>query len=682
MRRSHLAAGAALAVGAALLGLDALDRRFPPDLGRAQALSTVVVDRAGLPLRIFRAADGVWRLPIEAADVAPGYVELLVALEDRRFWWHPGVDPLALARASIQAATNGRIVSGASTLTMQVARLLEPQPRTLRAKLGQMARALQLERRLTKPEILGLYLTLAPMGGNLEGVRAGSLAWLGKEPRHLSDAEAALLVALPQSPTRRRPDLALEIARAARDQALARGEAAGVLESAAAASARLAPLPHRRHAMPRLAPHLGERLAASSPGTLVRTTLDAKLQGSVQRMLADEVTALPAPVNLAALLVDHRTGELRAWAGSADYGTAGRAGMNDLARTVRSPGSALKPFVYGLAFERLRAHPASLVPDRPTRFDGYAPGNFAGGHDGEVTVKDALQRSLNLPAVLVLERVGPVALLDRFKAAGLDLALEEGSAPALPMVLGGVGTSLFDLVSAYGALAGRGQVTIPLVVRDGGPLKAKPLLDPAAAAAVRDILAGIPPPPGAGAEPGRIAYKTGTSHRFRDGWAVGFDGRHLAGVWVGRADGGSCDACSGRTAAGVLFKLMALVPPTPLPPRATDGPFAGAAPPALARLSRPGAPVRSPAGPRIAFPLAGTMLLVDRGGGEVGLAAEGGARPYRWLIDGTPIDAAPWRRRVGWRPREPGFVTLTLLDAQGRSDAVQVRVVERAAPLP
>jgi penicillin-binding protein 1C len=682
-RRVAVAALCTAVVALAAMAL-AADRVFPPDLSRLRP-SPLVEDRHGVMLRAFPTADGQWRLPVDPASVSPNYLRLLVAIEDKRFWHHRGVDPLALLRAAWQDATRGRIVSGGSTLTMQVVRLLEPRPRTLRSKLIEAFRAVQIEARMSKAEILRAYLTLTPMGGDLEGVRAGSLAWFGKEPRLLSDPEAALLVALPQAPRSARPDAHPARARLARDRVLALAVDAGVLDPASARTSREAALPLRRHRLPFLAPHLAERLLAADPARTgpIRTALDARLQGDLERVLRDTLNDLPSPVNLAAIIADWHTGEVLARAGSGAYRDARRHGMVDMTLAVRSPGSALKPFVYGMAFDGLLAHPASLVRDAPTRFDDYAPRNFDGGFDGDVTVRRALQASLNLPAVIVLQRLGPVAFVDRFREAGLPLAFAAPDvAPSLPVVLGGVGLTLERLVTAYAALADGGTLK-PLVERLGSGPPGEPrgtLMRRAAADAVVDILAGVPPPHGFASRTGPIAYKTGTSFRFRDGWAIGFDGDRVIGVWMGRADGASCAGCVGAASAAILFRLFDLLPPRPLPARSLAPVFAGPPPAALARLgpaaSAPQIEGTLTGAPHIAFPLAGSRLLVDATAPEVRMAVEGGTRPYRWIVDGRAVPSLPFSRDAAWHPSE-GFATVTVVDAHGHSDEVHVRIVDR-----
>ena len=663
-----------------MLGAGAIvaDRVFPPDLSRLVP-SPVVEDRHGAMLRAFLTKDGQWRLPVDPGSVSPNYLRLLVAVEDKRFWRHHGVDPLALLRAAWQVATRGRIVSGGSTLTMQVARLLEPRPRTLRAKAVEVLRAMQLEARMSKPEILRAYLTLTPMGGNLEGVRAGSLAWFGKEPKLLSDPEAALLVALPQAPRSVRPDARATRAKLARDRILSLAGRDGVMDQASERTARMAPLPLARRPLPFLAPHLAERLvAADLTAEPVRTAIDGGLQADVERVLRGTLDSLPRPVNLAALVVDWHTGEVLARAGSGAYHDAARHGMVDMTLAVRSPGSTLKPFVYGMAFDGLLAHPASLVRDEPTRFDDYAPHNFDGGFDGDVTIRHALQASLNLPAVVALQRLGPVAFVDRFREAGLSLVFANSTVtPTLPVVLGGVGLTLEGLVTAYAALADGGTIK-PLIERFGlaWPRRAGDgLMRRPAADAIVDILAGVAPPKGFASRSGHIAYKTGTSYRFRDGWALGFDGSRVVGVWMGRADGASCVGCVGTASAAILFRLFDLLPPDPLATRTLTPVFAGPPPAALVRLG-PSPSTRGLGAPKISFPLPGSRLLVDAVAPEIRVAVDGGTRPYRWVVDGRAVPSLPFSHDASWHPSE-GFSTVTVVDAIGRSDEIKVRIVRR-----
>src|SRR5258708_20903982 len=405
MSMRRLLVRSALAVAARAPGGLALDRLFPPTLARYEDRSTEVVDANGRLLRAFTTEDGKWRLKTTAADVDPVYLALLKDYEDRRFDAHWGVDPFAVVRAAGLWIARGRIVSGASTLSMQAARLLEPRSRSLPNKIIEAARALQLEWHYSKGEVLAIYLTLAPMGGNLEGVRSASFAYFGKQPRQLSAAEAALLVAIPQSPERRRPERAGKSAQAARDRVLVRGLEHGIIDQVLFDKAATRPVPDRRLAMPMQAPHLAAWLAGQPPGAIVPTTLRFQLHSALAQLVAEERGQFADRAQIAVVAIDNRTRSVVSWLGGSDF--FGRAGQVDLVRSRRSPGSALKPLIYAMAFDDRVLHPESLVEDVPVRFRDWLPRNFDREHVCVVTVRRALQQSLIAPAVLTLEKVGP-----------------------------------------------------------------------------------------------------------------------------------------------------------------------------------------------------------------------------------------------------------------------------------
>ena len=646
----------------------------------------LVLAADGSILRGFLTTDGKWRLPVEPDNVDPLYRRMLIAAEDRRFAWHLGVDPLAASRALIQCAISGRVVSGASTLTMQAARLLEPHPRSLLGKLGEMAKALALERLMTKDQVLGLYLTLAPFGGNLQGVRAASLAYFGKEPARLSAAEAALLVAIPRSPERLRPDRHPEAARAARDRVLLRMAEQKVISHGALAEARAEEVPRARLAMPFRAPHLARELRDEQPAAPShRTTIDSLLQQRIEALLGREVVSLDPEASLAAVVVDNRDRRVLAYVGSADFDSVARRGTIDMARAVRSPGSALKPFIYAMGFDRLIIHPETVLEDRARSFGDYAPSDFDGRFQGEVTAREALQYSLNLPAVAVLDRLGAGRFIAALATAGIRLRLPEPAVePGLAVALGGAGITLADLVRLYAALANGGDVA-PLRYRAGDPASpGAAIFGPLAAWYVTDILAEAPPPPGVlpveVRRGRRLSFKTGTSYGYRDFWAIGYDPEVTIGVWAGRPDGTPMPGRSGRlTAAPVLFKIADLMGPSQLQrtwPAPSGALLAGRndLPPRLRRLDPgPLAPASSQTGgPRIVYPPDGA--LIEWHGEELPLEATGGKRPLQWLVDGKPLGSDLPRRSVYWLPLGIGFVQLTVIDAQGRSAHSTVRL--------
>jgi penicillin-binding protein 1C len=658
----------------------------PPSLDRSRGASTLVLAADGSILRGFLTSDDKWRLPVEPNQVDPLYIRMLVAAEDARFAWHPGVDPIAVLRAAGQYAINGRVVSGASTLTMQVARLLDRHPRSLAAKAGEMAAALTLERRLSKDQVLALYLSLAPFGGNIEGVRAASLAYFGKEPARLSSAECALLVAIPRSPERLRPDRHPEAARAARDRVLARMAQAGVISPLALAEAREEEVPRGRLAMPFRAPHLAEMLRHADPSAVVhRTTIDPLLQQKIEALLKRELAAFEPEASLATVVVDNRSHRVIAYVGNADCASVARRGTLDMARAIRSPGSALKPFIYAMAFDRLIIHPETVLEDRPRHFGDYAPVDFDGRFQGDVTAREALQYSLNVPAVSVLDRLGPGRFTAALGAADVRLHLPQAAVePGLAVALGGAGITLVELVRLYTSLPNGGEVE-PLRYRlDGPATPGTRMFGPAAAWYVGNILAEAPPPPGVVPTEvhrgRRLAVKTGTSYGYRDFWAIGYDQEVTIGVWAGRPDGTPMPGRSGRlTAAPILFKIADLLGPPSSPnqlrpPEGTLLVGRNDLPPRLQRLD-PGPSRRytaSGGAPTIVYPPEGS--LIEWHGEEVPLEADGGKQPYRWLVNGKPLPGGPLRRPVYWQPEGIGFALLTVIDAEGRSAHSTVRL--------
>lgn len=633
--------------------------------------SVEVVDRNGDLLRPFLVADGRWRLAVALDQVDAGYIRMLVRFEDKRFFSHRGVDPVAMGRAVAQALRYGRVVSGGSTLTMQVARILEDGPTGTRAgKLRQIRVAMALERHLTKDEILTLYLNRAPFGGNLEGVRAASIAYFAKPPARLTPAQAALLVALPQSPEARRPDRDPAAARAARDRVLARMARDGILTGAEATAARREAAPTGRHGFPALAAHLAERVVAQDPGAgLHRLTLDAGLQAGLEALATDAARAGGDRMQVAILVADHRTGEVLAQVGSAAYRADARQGFVDMTRAVRSPGSTLKPLIYGLAFDQGLAHPETLIADRPVSFDGYAPVNFDGLFRGELRVRRALQMSLNVPAVALLDALGPQHLVAGLRRAGADPVLP-GGRPGLAIGLGGVGLTLEDLTRLYAAL-GHGGVAVDLRVRAAASDGFVPhrLMNRAAAWQVADILRDAPRP--AGVLGAGIAFKTGTSYGYRDAWALGFDGAHVVGVWIGRADGSPAPGLHGAGAAApVMFaafeQVSPAVVPLPPPPPETLIVSNGRLPQALQRFRAPGLVVPGN-GPQIVFPPDGAVVE----GPALVVKLNAGRAPFTWLANGTPV-ARGHRREVEITGLGPGFSTLSVIDAAGAAAQVSV----------
>ena len=659
----------------------------PLPLEQARKVSTSIVDRNGKLLRAYAMADGRWRLPVDAKTaVDPGYLKLLLAYEDRRFREHGGIDPLALGRAALQLVTRGHIVSGGSTITMQLARLMEPRrERSVYAKLRQMVRAVQIERQLSKDQILDLYLAMAPFGGNLEGIRAASIAYFSKEPKRLSLAEAALLVALPQSPERRRLDRYPQAAHAARDRVLDRMVEDGVVSQEDAIQARAVAVPRLRRPMPILAPHSSDAaIAILKDAPVIKLTLDATLQKTLEALARDRAIALGPNISIGMIVVDNESGDVLARVGSSDYFDDRRAGQVDMTRAVRSPGSTLKPFIYGLAFEDGFVHPDSLIDDRPIRFGSYAPENFDMTFQGTVPIRKALQLSLNVPAIALLDRVGASRLSSRLKQAGGSLVLPKDEAPGLAMGLGGVGITLQDLAQLYTGFPRLGT-TKPLreIMGDQDHREPMRLMDQAAAWQVGNVLIGTPPPENG--VHGKIAFKTGTSYGYRDAWSVGFDGRITIGVWVGRPDGAPVPGLVGRTAAApILFDAFARTGkiPTalPKPPKGVLLASNARLPLPLRRFRPVGELIRTGAdqAPHIQFPLNGSRIDVDRSADGQSAAmpvkVAGGVLPLTMMINGISVGEIDSRRQRLVDPPGPGFARLTVIDATGAADTVVIRI--------
>jgi penicillin-binding protein 1C len=665
----------------ALVGAEAslltLDTAFPPDLARAQRSSPVALDRRGAWLRALPVENGRWRIRADLTRTDPVFLARLVRIEDARFPWHGGVDPLAAVRAGASATIRGRVTSGASTLTMQTAKLLEPRRRTLVAKLIEAARAVQLEARFSKGEILALYLTLTPYGGNLEGVRAASLAWFGHEPQSLTNGEQALLIALPQSPEARRPDRHPDAARAARRQVLAKMVRAHLIDAAEAEEAAAEPLP-RRAPFPALAWHVAGQLARAAPSgqASVVTTIDADLQRRLEPLAAAAARGQGAAAQVAILAVEIRTRAVRAAVGSGGLGRPG--GWIDMTRALRSPGSALKPMIYGFAFDDGVAAPDTQIDDAPRRFADYEPEDFDRVFHGPVTAREALIHSLNVPAVTLLDKIGPAVFEAKLRAAGVTLERPKAafSDAGLALALGGEGITLRDLALLYAAL-GDGGLAKPLAWTQDEAARRElssgvRLMRPAAARQVLDILREAPTP--AGRAPSAlmrggpaIAFKTGTSYGFRDAVAMGVVGGWAIAVWTGRADGGARGGLTGHQAALPLLFDVADEIAAPVSAPRTIAPRS--APGALRRLARMGE------GPRLIFPPDGAVIeapgLGPSSRGLV-LAAEG--EGLSWYVDGRPVAREPVSGQAIWRPANQGFYRVTVVDGAGRKAQARVRV--------
>ena len=513
------------------------DKLWPLPLRQIEMARTVIA-QDGTPLWRFADRDGIWRYPVTRDQVSPEYIEALLTYEDRYFYSHPGINPLALMRAAWQDLSSGRIVSGGSTISMQVARLIDPHSRTIGGKLKQIWRTAQLEYHYSKDEILEMYLNRAPYGGTIEGIGAASWVYLNKSPANLTASEAALFAVLPQAPSRLRPDRYPERAQAARDKVLDRLGEYQIWPADKIADIKQEQIWLASRKNPKLAPLLARRVAKGSQESIITTTIDAGLQRQLEDMMANWKNQLPERTSLGLLVVDHTDMSVKSYIGSLDFQDNNRFGHVDMINAWRSPGSTLKPFLFALAIDDGIIHSESLLQDVPRRFDNYRPGNFDSGFNGPVSASDSLVRSLNLPAVQLLDVYGAKRFAAQLRNVGTELRFPLASDPNLTLILGGTAAKMDDLVAAYSAFA-RGGMASPLRFTPEDQLNDRRLFSPGAAWIVRRIMGGGARPVPDSNIPAqvRLAWKTGTSYGYRDAWSIGINPRYTIGVWVGRPDG-------------------------------------------------------------------------------------------------------------------------------------------------
>lgn len=678
-RLSYQSAIIILSIPLILRGLDVL---FPLNLDRFQDCSPVVLDQQQIVLSVLLAKDERYRMPLSLKEVDPQFLKFLIAYEDKRFHDHWGVDFLAMGRALWQWSATGKVISGGSTLSMQTARLLEPRSRTLGNKCKEALRAIQLEYHYSKEQILEMYLRLAPYGGNIEGIRAACFSYFNKEPRHLTPSEAALLVALPQQPTRLRPYLFPARARYHRDKVIKRMESIGILSTEQSIEARKDGVPNKKKALPKLSLHLAHHLSSEAGDQRVfYTSLNASLQQQVETLLKQEIQSLDLMHSIAVLIIDNKAQEVLTYVGSADFFDDKRCGQVDMISAVRSPGSILKPFIYAMGFEQKCIHPETIIQDVATQFKDYAPSNFKDVFHGAVTMREALQYSLNVPAVAVLEKIGALGFATHLRSLGIRLTFhQENASPALPIALGGVGTRLFEITGLYCALANGGLYQPLSYFKNAIKLPTQVLVTPEAARWVQMILEEAPLPEGwvdwhlTHHKP--VAYKTGTSYGFRDALAIGFTEEYTVSVWVGRPDGTAASGYTGRThAAPLLFKIFGLLPQSLLNIKGSksydSATLWGKPPQHLLEFKRASAQSTADAF-KIVFPKNGTTLSIEQKQ-SIPITFTGGKGPFYVYENNRPIGKIT-KHEILWKPKSTGFWELTILDSEGQSASSTIRI--------
>ncbi len=653
---------------------------LPLNLQPFNARSRVIEAADGSLLAYTPTVEGRLRFLSEPSRVDPLLVKLLLLAEDERFYAHPGVDVWAIGRAIWSNLRAGQRISGASTLDMQCIRLLDRRARTYKNKIIEALLALKLRHTLGAAGVLRLYLSLAPMGSRLEGVRAGSLAWFGREPQTLTPAQAALLTVLPRAPELLRPDRHLKRAHYYVAQLLKQAQQAGLLSPAAAKAALHETLPTVMRPIAQPGFYLKARLP--SVPQEYRSSIDPQLQAKLLTQAARfNRSARSADEDLAIVVIDDVTHQVVGYLGGRDM----TLNEVDLASAVRSPGSALKPFAYAMAIEARKLHPLSLISDDRAGFNTYQPRNFDGSFSGFISAKEALLRSLNVPAVKILQAVGPDTFFTRLNQGKARVHLPEGAAATLPLILGGCGISLFDLSALYSMLNTQGLLFEPSLSATATSQDSIRLLSASAAAQVWAMLQDSPPPAGFIFDLGRFAYKTGTSHNYADALAIGSCRRYTVGIWIGRRSGQSNYPVNGRShAAPLLFALLQdLADKAPLPGNAplttTLVQKLRPSPPppflqffdhkdkARFRAASLGSPVASEL--QFIFPQSGMQLLALPNQ-AICVEASGGTPPYLLYVNDKLSD------NLSFTPAAvPGFYRLTLLDQKGTTVTVDVKLI-------
>lgn len=601
---------------------------WPVDLSKYTQESPTLCDRNGELIHIERNSYDCWMLKPQNIDEQ--FKALLLNFEDKWFYTHPGVNPFAIVRAVGQAITHKKILSGGSTIPMQVARLLSPGRRTFWKKIGEIHTALRLTTQYSKDEVLKMHLTLAPYGGNIHGIRAASLYYFGREPQFLPLSYKAMLVAIPQSPSHLRPDRFLQKANAAKNKVLQRmGQGNPDIQEALTETCQIQITPFIK-----LAPH-AFRLKKS-------ISLDKSIQQVAITLVKAYVEKLPVPMNAACIVYNFKTDQMLVYIGS--IGGAHRMDGNDMCHAIRSPGSLLKPFIYGLSMERGYINPQTLITDRPINLKGYMPENFDMSFSGDMSIEEALQQSLNTPVIQVLNQLGPGYFFDwlKQKRVPVHFRSHDNKRPGLAIGLGGVGMNLLGLVQLFGSLA-KGT-----------------LLNQPTQAWLTQAMAQTPMPDQHTKNPG-IAYKTGTSYGFRDAWSIGYDGQNVVGIWIGRADGTPCPGYHGRQiAAPLMMQVFNALGAAPI--------VCEAAQPVQHQSLRFQHVEMLEFS--ITVPKKSTVLCVSEG--DMVYLQSNSNDTVLWYVNGDYVGES--KTAYGWTPKNEGFYQITAMNSKNTTDTCQVEI--------
>ncbi len=566
-RRFRLAAGVCLGVLAVLSVLNWIVFPVPHERLKRPS-STFIYSREGHLLNCFTSSDRFWRKPVTLDRVSPLLLESVLTCEDRWFYWHPGVNLISLVQAAVDNIRAGEFVRGGSTITMQIARMIEPKERTIPNKLVEMLRAVQLELSYSKDELLEAYLNLAPYGGNIEGVGAASYFYFGKEPDKLSVSEVAVLTALPNSPTRFRPDRDLNACLNHRNKVLAQLYEEGFVSRTDYEQALKEEIPVARVSQVATAPHFCQSMIAEYPNEAeIHATLDYDLQVICERLARSYQVGLSANGihNLAVVVLDNHSGDVLAMIGSANFSDVEHHGQVNNALAPRSPGSALKPFVYALGFDKGIISPALRVEDLPVNYAGYVPVNYDEKYHGVVSISEALIQSLNVPAVNLTAKVGLKDLCNVLRAGGVTTLTRQPAEYGLPLILGSGEVNLVELSGMYAGLACGGRsVSVKCTLQESDSRSTR-LFSEESAYLVTEILAELKRPDLPSSwefTVGRpkVAWKTGTSYGRKDAWAIGYDPDYTVGVWAGNSNAeGSIAIVGAEIAAPLMFDVFGAI---------------------------------------------------------------------------------------------------------------------------
>lgn len=551
-------------VGATYVVFDQWLFPLPEELLR-RPNATFVYSREGKLLTAYTSRDYFWRKPVSLDQISSKLIRSVIATEDKYFYLHPGVNPVSLAKSAIANIRAGRTVRGGSTITMQIARMIEPKARTVVNKLFEIFRAIQLEIRYSKSELLEMYFNLLPYGGNIEGVGAAAHFYFDKEPSELTWSEATLLTAIPGSPEKFRPDKCLECGTQRSELLLGRLRDARVITSAEYERALAEEIPSQRLPIPRRAPHLSESLRSAYPdSSILHTTIRYETQVACERLARTYHREYMAKGihNLAIVVIDNVRSEIIAHVGSPIFNDARHSGQVDASIAPRSPGSALKPFVYVLAFDLGILSPELRVADIPVDYSGYRPVNYDESYRGVLSVREALINSLNIPAVNAASEVGLSNLYDVLRRGGLTTLDRPYYDYGLPLILGAAEVRLVELTNLYAALAREGLYRKASRLLGEGENNEVRIFSPEACYLLADILVDLRRPDlpdswraATGTFP--VAWKTGTSYGRRDAWSVGYTPEYTVGVWAGNSTGeGSNDLVGATIAAPILFDVL------------------------------------------------------------------------------------------------------------------------------